>query len=350
MRILLLCLLCLSCQQDKQNNTAESKKAAGDAVAIRHNPYSIVFNVGEAVVEAKFPESTHIVPKVNIEYSGTVPVSYYEVQRCEAGTDIEDDDDNDPLTDSFGENTIAAINNHLYAWGKATVTAGTCVTIGGLHKEKTFIDLTADTGDYFYLIRPCLSVAQSQYENRRTCHYLFRKTNAVQFEDTLAINKYKQKMRMGQLRTSLQHVFSRIGRLVRHKADILEICDFNETNKAAFKAKIAGIAKVAITASVAVTAALVSGGTAAFVAGSAAIQLGDKLFAGMSDYKPSCTTPEQDKQLEELYVEADLLVTAIATVRSELEGIEFSRETNIDPNAQTTAPTFDAEGNLIIPN
>ena len=294
-KALLPMAISISCQ-DYRGVILDKSSADAEKDTRRFNPSKIVFNVVDDPYIEAMSGSDKTVPKIQVTFDEEIPVNFYQVQRCDYRAEVLDQDKNDPLATNYP--TYRTVVAHLFAWGSANVNG--CIFLGGSHRQKVFEDITAPSGKYFYLFRPCLSPKRSQFGKRRTCHYLYRKTNEIEYIDTFGQDKWKLRLELAAMRSKLQAHFSQLSNLIINKADFLNMCETNEARKCAFKARIAGVTKVVLTAAASTTAAILSGGTAAFVTGAATIKVADKVFSNASDCSLQCDTSIFDRRIDEL--------------------------------------------------
>lgn len=292
----------------------------------RVDPYQIEFAVGKAYVEAKFAGSSHIVPKVKINFASEnkdLQADFYQVQRCHKSVVLRASDGKDPLTFNYGRDKLSRIRDYLYVWGSATTDTVGCRFLDGVHLSDPFIDLVVGSGSFYYLIRPCLMAKHSIYGNKRVCHYKFHKTGVIDYTDMLNIEQRQTMSQLNEYASELQYTFTQIASVMREMASYLQTCEFNEAQKIAAKRRLVGIVKVALTVTSAVVATVVSGPQNAFFAGSATIKLTDKIFSGISNATINCPTGSYQRKIDLLRERADRTVGIIGQLRHELEEIKL---------------------------
>ena len=296
--LLLLVFLGVGCQQAELPHTVQ--KAADMHVPQLYDPYKLPNILGEkdAYVEAKFADSKSEVPKVDLNLDGE-KVGYYEIQRCPAGLELLTAWGDNPLTDDYSSQDLKE-RDYLYVWGKAA--AGACTLLGDVHIADPFVDdfNTEEIGgtdgfSFFYLVRPCLQANKSIYGARRRCSYAFARTKTIEnYVNNVALEKQSLKAELAEHGSRLEFLMMQMAGNIREKAAYLHKCETNWLNSQMIKKRLVGIAKVALTAGAIVTAAALSGGSAAFLAGTAAVQLSDKLFSSVSNAKVSDNCPTDD--------------------------------------------------------
>lgn len=292
--LLLLSTLSVSCQQ-YSGVLAEQAGGDADVDTRRFNPYKLGFEVGNPYVET-LADTDQTVPKIQVMLDEDIPINYYQVLRCHKTVKVLDQDGKDPLQTNYP--TYRTVPAHLFAWGRANVNG--CIFLGGLHRQKVFTDVTAPSGEFFYLFRPCLSPKRSQFGKRRNCHYLYRKTGLIDYADTFGQKQWQLRLELAAMRSKLQAHFAQLSELIINKANFLEQCESEQARKCVFKARFAGISKLVLTGAAATIGGILSGGTAAVVAGSAAIKLADKVFSSASNCSLQCDSSVFDKRIKEL--------------------------------------------------
>lgn len=323
-------------------------------VAGRFDPWQLKLALGAkgAYVEARFPESNHIVPKIDIDLmanDGLGKINYYEVQRCIADRPLLNSVNEDPTQVAYSSDHMAQ-KDHLYVWGKAT--AETCTFLHGRHTSSPFIDLTARTGSFFYILRPCLSAGRSVYGGKRTCSYKFIKTSVVEYKDELEAVERRTLSILSDYRFELQFLFSHMADTIREKARYLLKCQFNKAHDSTAQRRMAGIIKVSLTATAVVTAAIISGPQNAFIAGSTAARLGDKLFSGYSNasLNSECSVANYDRDIRDTQERVEQVVKNIGYIRQSLGEIKMAEEEIAPPplpaleKAMTEAEGFETGG------
>ncbi len=324
MRFMCSWLLLLACQEKlvAPDYTQQGVSAEAQALAPLFDPDKLPNILGEknAYLEAKFAESDSMVPKVDIDLSAG-KTNFYEIQRCPAGVALKTAAGDDPLTHSYASETQKR-QDYLYVWGKAA--AGACTLLEGIHISTPFVDdFGTEQGDnlasFFYLVRPCLFGNNSIYRGRRVCSHAFARTEVIAgYVNPIVSAQHDNRAKLAQRRTRLEHRMAQMASVVREKAYYLSQCEVREAKKNALKRRLAGIAKVYLTATAITTAAILSGGTAAFLAGTATIQLGDKLFAGVSNATLHCPTAAYDKRIRALRDDAEETAQRIGELREAL--------------------------------
>ncbi|MDE3269889.1 MAG: hypothetical protein OYH77_06360 [Pseudomonadota bacterium] len=303
----LLASCMFACQQQMVSLDKSDAEAKQDTR--RYNPYELIFSVSPQPYVEKFASTEQTVPKIGVMFDEHHPNHQYQVQRCHSSLfeKIKDQYGNDPLTANYTKSK--AVSAHLYAWGKANASG--CIFLGERHQQKVFEDITAPSGEYFYLLRACLVPARSQYGKRRYCHYIYHKTEVVKYTDTFEQEQWQLRLDLAALRNKLQARFARLSGVIINKGNFLEQCETNEARRNVFRARLAGISKIVITATATTTAAILSGGTAAFQTGAATIKLTDKLFSSLSNSQMRCDTSVFDKRITELKDSIDPIAASI---------------------------------------
>lgn len=293
-KLSLLVAMSIACQDHK---SVVLEKSDAEKDTRRYNPSAIIFSVYPPELGAMSGFDKKKVPTVRVKLDeGEIPISFYQVQRCHHSIKVLDRDGKDPLTTEYP--TYRTMVEYLFAWGKANVND--CISLGGKHRQKVFEDITAPSGKYFYLFRPCLSAGRSQFGKRRTCHYLYRKTDVINYVDKFGQDTWRLRLELDAMRNRLQSQFNQLSDLIITKANYLHKCETREANRCTSEARWAGVSKLVLTAAAATTATILSGGTAAFIAGAAAIKIGDKLVSGSSNCQLQCDTSIFDKRIEEI--------------------------------------------------
>ena len=326
---LLAILVIVACQKKEPIGT---ELLSADSVYARKriDPYQIEFSIGEAYVQTKINGSQHAVPKVKINFkvdNTDYQADFYQVQRCHQSVVLQTSDGKDPTSPDYSADKISRERDYLYIWGNATTDAGGCRFLDGVHVSDPFIDIVVGSGNFYYLIRPCVMAKHSVYGNKRTCHYKFHKTEVVTYTDELGIKMRRTRSQLSEYATELEFTYAQIGGVMKEMAGYLQICEFNEAQKIAAKRRLAGITKVVLTVTSAVVATVVSGPQSAFAAASLTSKLTDKLFSDISNATPNCPTDNYTRQLGDLQDRAEQTVFIIGQLRHKLEGIKFDADT-----------------------
>lgn len=323
---LLAIVLIVSCNQDVE--LPATQKSSDLRMPDLHDPYQLpnILGAKGAYVEEKSDTATvnSQAPKVDIDVSEKF--DYYEIQRCPKGAKLETSGGDDPLTHNYSSESQKH-EDYLYVWGMAA--AGACTLLAGKHKSPTFIDYFGtdeiggtDSFDFFYIMRPCLSAKRSIYGSKRTCSYAFARTNTIEgYINKVAVDQRDNLAKLASLRTRLEHRMMQMASVVRQKAYYLQNCEAKEFKKLAMQRRLSGIAKVVITAGAVTVATILSGGTAGtatFLVGSAAAQLGDKLFSGISNASANCPTTVYDKRNKEILADVKQTIADICKTRTSL--------------------------------
>lgn len=345
---LLLVFLGLSCQKAELPFTVQ--KSADVQVPQLYDPYKLPNILGKknAYQEAKFDNAESIVPKVDLDlsFSGepdSAPAGYYEIQRCPKGAKLVTPTGVDPLTEEYS-NGMQGLKerDYLYVWGKAA--AGACTLLGNVHVANPFVDEFntekiggTDSFSFFYLVRPCLTADKSIYGGQRTCSYAFARTKTIEnYVNKVAVEKQALRADLAAQRARLEFLMMQMAGVFREKAAYLDKCGTNWINEQVVKQRLAGIGKVSLTAVAFVAGAVLSGGTAAFLAASATAQLGDKLFSKVSNAKldDNCPTDDYDDRHEVIIANVQETMGKIVGIRGSLG--EFDGLTQ--PPANSTLP------------
>ena len=329
---LTLVFLGLSCQQDELPLAV--KKSADMHVPQLYDPYKLPSILGEKnAYKGEKSGTESIVPKVDLDLNHE-QIGYYQIQRCPAGAKLETAAGVDPLTHNYSSGMQdLKERNYLYVWGKAA--AGACTLLGELHVEDPFVDYFHTEGiggadgfnNFFYLVRPCLKADKSIYGGQRTCSYAFARTETIRgYVNNIAIGKQAHMSDLAEQRSRLEFLMMQMAGVIKEKAAYLQKCETNWINKQVVMRRLAGIAKVALTSTAIVAGAVLSGGTAAFLAGTAAIQLSDKLFSGISnaDVNDNCPTDDYDDRNKGIEVDVDETIAKIGEIRSSLGELELA--------------------------
>ncbi len=326
---LLAIAVVLSCRS--QELPVAVQKTADLHVPELHDPYQLpnILGAEGAYVETENAGTKSEVPKVDINLRDG-KTNYYEIQRCPEGAKLETASGIDPLTHSYAQGMQALKEkDYLYVWGMAT--AGACTLLAGKHMSAPFIDKFntekiggTDGFNFFYLVRPCLFAGSSIYRGKITCSYAFARTNTIEgYINNVAQANLALTAELASQRTRLEHRMMQMAAVIRQKAHYLKQCEFQAGQKNAMQRRLAGIAKVALTATAAVVGTVASGGTAGFLAGTAAAQLGDKLFSGISNATLDCPTGAYDKKNEEILADVEKTIAKIREIRSSLGELDL---------------------------
>ena len=347
MRVILAIVFLYACQELPVLTTKQ--QAADVRVPELFDPYKLPNILGKdgAYVEPRFEGATNEVPKVDIKLPTGNGIVYYEIQRCPVGVELKTLAGTYPLESDY-ESEAQKIKDYLYVWGKAA--AGACTLLGGIRMATPFVDRFGtekfggtDSFSFFYLVRPCLNHKNSIYGARRMCHYAFARTETIRnYVNPMVIENMKLRTELVHKRARIETRMMQIASKVREKANYLRECEIREAKKLAFKRRLAGIAKVYLTVAATATAAVLSGGTAAFLAGSAAIQLGDKLFSGISNATLNCPTGNYDRQITAWTKDAEETVARIGEIREVIDGLKLEGAEEIPDNE--IAATLGLEG------
>lgn len=330
-RWLLVIVIVLSCREPELPVSVQ--KASDLQVPELHDPDQLpnILGAKGADVEEKFPGAKSKVPKVDINLRDG-KTDFYEIQRCPKGARLETAEGKDPFKHDYGQNNENIKREDYHeVWGMAT--AGVCTLLAGKHVEVPFVDdfNTEEIGtdfDFFYLVRPCLYAGNSIYRGKRICSRIFARTNTIEgYINNVAKKKLELSADLAAQRVRLEHRMMQMASVIRQKAHYLKQCEFMEAKKNAFRRRLAGIAKVALTATGVVAGAVLSGGTAAFLAGSAAAQLGDKLFSGISNATLNCPTGVYDRNNKELLADVNETIKKIGEIRSSLGELKLDGAT-----------------------
>lgn len=334
MKHVLLTILVLFC--GCKGILLEVQQESDLAVERKIDPWELELTLGAkgAYAEAKFPGSPHIVPKIDIDLMASEEfgkMNSYEVQRCVADRSLSNSVGEDPTQINYRSDYMAQ-EDYLYVWGKAA--AGTCTLLRGTHTSSPFIDLIApQAGNFFYILRPCLKADRSIYGGKRRCSYKFTKTDVVEYKDTLYIADRRMLSLLSDYSFELQFLFSHMADTIRAKARYLQKCEFNEAHRIVAERRLAGIIKVSLTAVSVVTAAIISGPQNAFIAGSTAARLGDKLFSGISNAVLNCPTYDYDNDLEDTQERVEQVIASIGSIRVALNEIKLAEVEEAPPLA-----------------
>lgn len=331
-RRLLVMVIMLSCREPEL--PISTQKASDLQVPELHDPDQLpnILGAKGAYLEEKFPGAKSIIPKIDINLRDG-KTDFYEIQRCPEGARLKTATGRDPFTYNYQEAEETKKENYHYVWGIAT--AGVCTLLDGMHSSVPFIDdFNTETIGYkggfnfFYLVRPCLFANNSIYRGKKICSRIFVHTNTIKgYINNVAKEKLELRAKLAAQRTRLEHRMMQMASIIRQKAYYLKQCEFKEAKKNAFRRRLAGIAKVALTATGVVAGAILSGGTAAFLAGSASAQLGDKLFSGFSNATLNCPTRVYDQKNEELLADVNDTIKNIGEIRSSLGELELDGAT-----------------------
>ena len=329
---LLAILLAVSCQES--DLPVAVHKTSDMSVPKLYEPYDLpnILGAKGAYVEARFDGAKSEVPKVDINLRVGIPDSIplnYEIQRCHAGVKLETASGVDPITKTYPPGTEEMKQEeYLYVWGMAA--AGACTQLGRRHSTSPFVDdfNTEEIGgtgsfNFFYLVRPCLNAGNSIYNKRRTCSYAFARTNSIEgYVNDVAKENMQLIAKLAAQRSRLEHRMMQMASVIRQKAHYIQQCEFKEARDNASKRRLAGLAKVALITG-AVVAAVASGGTAIFLAGSVAAQLGDKMFAGFSNATLNCPTGVYDKKNKDILADVEKTIEKIGVIRSGLGELDL---------------------------
>ena len=337
-RWLLVIVIVLSCRESELPVSVQ--KASDLQVPDLHDPDQLpnILGAKGAYLEEKFPGATKsIVPKVDINLRDG-RTNFYEIQRCPKGARLKTAANKDPLDDEYDESAEEQkVKDYHYVWGMAT--AGVCTLLDGKHTSVPFVDdfntekIGGANFDFFYLVRPCLFAGNSIYRGRKICSRVFARTNPIEgYINNVAKENLELRAKLSAQRVRLEHRMMQMASVIRQKAHYLKQCEFKEAKKNAFRRRLAGIAKVALTATGVVAGAILSGGTAAFLAGSAAAQLGDKLFSGISNATLNCPTGVYDQKNEALLADVNDTIKNIGEIRSSLGELKLDGTTS--PSAE----------------
>jgi len=332
-RWLLVMVVVLSCRESELPVSVQ--KASDLQVPELHDPDELpkIRGTKGAYVEEKFPDAKSKVPKVDINLRDG-RTDFYEIQRCPKGARLETAVGRDPFDHDYGQNNENIKREDYHeVWGMAT--AGVCTLLDGKHTSVPFVDdfNTEKIGhrggfDFFYLVRPCLFAGNSIYRGRKICSRVFARTNTIEgYINNVAQKNLELRAKLSAQRVRLEHRMMQMAGIIRQKAHYLKQCEFREAKKNAMRRRLAGIAKVALTATGVVAGAILSGGTAAFLAGSAAAQLGDKLFSGISNATLNCPTGVYDRNNEELLADVNDTIKNIGEIRSSLGELKLDGAT-----------------------
>ena len=326
-------MLVVSCQ--KPELSVSVQKTADMKMPELYDPYELpnILGAKGAYLEEKFAGAVSEVPKIAINLRDS-ETDNYEIQRCPAGVKLVTASGTEPVTHTYPQGTEALQQeDYLYVWGMAA--AGACTLLGSKHVAAPFVDdfntekIGGTNGfDFFYLVRPCLNAGRSIYRGRRTCSYAFARTTTIRgYVNKVAQDKMEQTADLAAQRTRLEHRMMQMASVIRQKAHYLKQCEFKEANKNVWKRRLAGITKVVVTTAATIVGAIASGGTAAFLAGSAAAQLGDKLFSGISNATLNCPTNVYDQRNQEIFADVKQTIDKIGVIRSELGELEIELKT-----------------------
>ena len=326
---LLAILLVVSCQ--KPVLPVSTQKTADMQVPELYDPYELpnILGTNGAYLEAKFAGAMSEVPKVEINLRDGV-TGNYEIQRCPKGVKLETAIGIDPVTHNYHQDTEAQQKDYLYVWGMAA--AGACTLLGSKHVSTPFVDdfntetIGGTNGfNFFYLVRPCLLPSDSIYRDRRTCSYAFARTNSIEgYVNNVAEENRGLTADLAAQRSRLEHRMMQMASVIRQKAHYLKKCAFNDANSKAMHSRLAGIAKVALTVGGVIVGTLITGGTAIFLAASAAAQLGDKLFSGISNATLNCPTGVYDEKNKDILADVKKTIDKIGKIRTSLGELDLA--------------------------
>lgn len=332
-RSLLILILLSACQQPEV--LVSQDLAANLQLPDYFDPDALPAVLGEkdAYLAEKYPgaqsEVPTGVPTIDVDLGGGAV--YYEIQRCAAGANLLTATDKDPLTERYPEGTEALKKrDYRYVWGMAA--AGACTLLEGTHLRDPFVDDFhteklggTKTFNFFYILRPCVRADRSIYGSRRVCSYAFKRTKIIEnYTNEMALDQRKLRAKLAVQGASLEYSMVQMAGVVRDKASYLEKCEYNEAQATALKRRLAGIAKIYLTTYAAAAGAILSGGTAAFLAGSATIKLADKLFAPFSNAVLNCPTDHYDGLYNKFAEAAKETAKSIGETREQLQEIDLS--------------------------
>ncbi|MBP6216985.1 MAG: hypothetical protein KA436_00185 [Oligoflexales bacterium] len=109
---------------------------------------------------------------------------YVEIMRCNGSYSL------NTLTGAKTNNQKEIdIDELKWAWTLALSDYRHCKLVSEFTTQKTYTDISADTGNFYYVINPCISKEHS-LTKRAACSYRFEKSEKFDF-----VNKFKEKVR-----------------------------------------------------------------------------------------------------------------------------------------------------------
>jgi len=281
------------------------------------DPYKIEIRKIRMILEPRVAGSTlGKFPMVEVELDSKT--QYYQVMRCPVDVErkLVTSMGYNPLTKEYSEYSLFARDDYKEVWSQVAPRVG-CKMVADFGVGKKFHDITASSGSFFYLVKPCV-VQESTIRSDR-CHYKYYKTNAMEWLNPVALENQELLQRLHGERAAATRKLLQMSDLILAAMNYLEICEYNEIQKIVAKRQKAGWIKVLATAVVGVVAGYFGGPLVGFKAAEATLSLADKLFSKYSDAQVNC--PKADPLFDEYFAlreEIDPHLTAAKEIRTQL--------------------------------
>jgi hypothetical protein len=223
-------------------------------------------------------------PQIEIDLKNS---EYVKILRCNRNYDIRTVDGT--LVDS--QNALQLESSELkWAWSQAESDNRNCKIVSGYVPSATYTDLASPSGDYYYVINPCLS-EKSTESKLEECSYRLDMSEAFSFQSHFKEDLRAKAMQLTKIQSSLDAKINRLRMLAEELKIAIRYCERFYASQEAMKAVQRGTVMAGLFVGAFAAGSLIGSPNTGVMAGQMAMMMGGQMLnakLGLTQTENTC--------------------------------------------------------------
>lgn len=181
------------------------------------------------------------VPGFSVTLTGA---TYAQILRCAASYVLKNDRDT-PIAEVPADSTFR-YDWMRWAWQRAHANINQCVTVATQMARPEFTDIAAPAGrnSFYYVVNPCVDIAQNSQESSDTCSYELVVTNPVIFDNKIEAQAISAAKVLADAEGALYAAYSNLYSQAHLAKVSQEACERNWAIEQANRSRWLGVIKI----------------------------------------------------------------------------------------------------------
>lgn len=225
------------------------------------------------------------------------------------------------LGDEVNNKTVGGIGRATLRiwWQQAVAAQSECKLLGNHITRKSIADITAPTGDWFYIINPCVSKIRSKTQTAGCSHRLQVTEVITGYENTSKAEFYEKASELAELEGQIAAAVETLVYNAKEMPEAIRFCEDRAIIKDIERRTGLGFKALASMAVGATVGAFMGGGVGAIQGANTALKIAGAVFKDDPPESEGC--PKADKLYKEsslAYEDLDLLKDQVLIIREEM--------------------------------